>query len=57
MHLQLPGEVVTCKLKVEGPRVVATLPTHAPVWDGMRLSVIDLNGKGLRIAGGGACRL
>ncbi|MDA4117460.1 MAG: hypothetical protein OK455_03865 [Thaumarchaeota archaeon] len=57
MHLQLPGEMVTCKLKVDGPNVVATLPAQSPVWEGMRVAVIDLNGKGLRVAGGGTCRL
>ena len=31
----------------------ATLPGPVPVWDGMRLVVVDLNGKNLRVAGGG----
>ena len=58
IHLQLPGEMLTCKLKAEGPgdaRVTASLPSGAPVWDGMRVGVVDLNGKGLRVAGGGTC--
>lgn len=56
MHLQLPGEVVTCKTKVEGARVTASLAAQAPVWEGMRVALIDLNGRGLRVAGGGVCR-
>jgi len=36
--------------------VTATLPSGAPVWEGMRVSAIDLNGKNLRVAGGGQCR-
>jgi hypothetical protein len=58
MHLQLPGEILTCKLKAEGTsgRVTAMLPSAAPVWEGMRVGVVDLNGKGLRVAGGGTCR-
>ncbi len=58
LHLQLPGEVLACKLKAEGSGdglVTASLPSVAPVWDGMRVSVIDLNGKNLRVAGGGEC--
>ncbi len=57
MHLQLPGEMLTCKLKAEaGTTFSAALPSGAPVWDGMRVGVVDLNGKSLRVAGGGACR-
>jgi hypothetical protein len=58
MHLQLPGELLTCRLNARGPgsgRVVASLPSGAPVWEGMRVGVVDLNGKGLRVAGGGTC--
>jgi len=58
MHLQLPGEILTCKLKADGPGselVTASLPSSAPVWEGMRVVVVDLNGKGLRVAGGGTC--
>ena len=57
LHLQLPGEILTCKLKAEGSgALAASLPSGAPVWEGMRVSVVDLNGKGLRVAGGGTCR-
>jgi hypothetical protein len=59
MHLQLPGEILTCKIKAEagGEKLTASLPSGAPVWDGMRVGVVDLNGKGLRMAGGGTCRV
>ncbi len=59
LHLQLPGEILTCKLKADSPggtSVTASLPSGAPFWEGMRVSVVDLNGKGLRVAGGGTCR-
>jgi selenocysteine-specific translation elongation factor len=58
LHLQLPGEMLTCKLKAEdsGGSYTATLPAGAPVWEGMKVGVVDLNGKNLRVAGGGACR-
>jgi selenocysteine-specific translation elongation factor len=58
LHLQLPGEMLTCKLKAEpsGGALTAALPSGAPTWEGMRVGVIDLNGKNLRVAGGGTCR-
>ena len=34
----------------------ATLPAPVPSWEGMRVVVVDLNGKGLRVAGGGTVR-
>lgn len=58
MHLQLPGEILTCKIRAEessGELVSALLPSAAPVWEGMRVGVVDLNGKALRVAGGGIC--
>ncbi|MDG7020921.1 MAG: hypothetical protein JRN23_03205 [Nitrososphaerota archaeon] len=58
MHLQLPGEILTCRLESGAPgTLVASLPSGAPVWRGMRVGVVDLNGKGLRVAGGGVCSL
>jgi selenocysteine-specific translation elongation factor len=64
LHLQLPGEMLTCKLRAEssgaGPVITTTktasLPSGVPVWEGMRVGVVDLNGKNLRVAGGGVCR-
>jgi hypothetical protein len=59
MHLQLPGEILTCKVKAGEPGtggMTASLPSVAPLWDGMRVGLVDLNGKGLRVAGGGTCR-
>lgn len=57
MHIQLPGEMLTCKLKADGQSTLtASLSSVAPLWEGMRVGVVDLNGKGLRVAGGGTCR-
>jgi len=53
LHIQLPGELLTCKLASSGAGLRADLPEQVPVWPGMRVSIIDLNGKGLRVAGGG----
>jgi selenocysteine-specific translation elongation factor len=60
LHIQLPGEMLTCRLKSggsEGGLVTASLPSAAPVWEGMQVGVIDLNGKNLRVAGGGKCHV
>jgi hypothetical protein len=58
LHIQLPGEMVTAKVSPgQGDVYTASLPTPVPVWDGMRVAVIDLNGKGLRIAGGGSMKI
>lgn len=54
LHLQLPGELALSKITKEGDFCVATLPHPAPVWEGMRIAVLDLNGKNLRVAGGAA---
>ncbi len=57
LHLQLPGEMAIAKITDEGAGMfTAALPNPAPVWDGMRVVVIDLNGKNLRVAGGGTVR-
>ncbi len=54
LHLQLPGELVMAKMAaLPGTGFTASLPNQVPVWPGMRVGVIDLNGKGLRVAGGG----
>ena len=55
LHLQLPGEILTCKLTQSGGKVSASLPSPVPVWQGMRVGVVDLNAKSLRVAGGGTC--
>lgn len=59
MHLQLPGEMVTASFS-QGPspeELTALLPFPVPIWRGMRAAAIDLNGKGLRVAGGGRYNL
>ena len=58
LHLQLPGDLVTAKFSaIKGSDLAASLPYQVPVWGEMRLSVIDLNGKSLRVAGGATARL
>jgi selenocysteine-specific translation elongation factor len=58
LHVQLPGEMVPARIEGEdGAGLSASLPFRVPAWDGMRLAVIDLNGKGLRVAGAGTCKL
>jgi len=53
LHLQVPGEMLSCKVSQSGSRLTAKFASKCPVWPGMRVCVIDLNGKGLRVAGGG----
>jgi len=59
LHLQLPGEMLPASIRRAngGEEIAAKLPSKVPIWDGMPVAVIDLNGKGLRIAGGGTCKL
>ncbi len=57
LHLQLPGELVLASIVKEGDLYSAKVPGPVPVWEGMRLAVIDLNGKGLRVAGGGLAKV
>ncbi len=56
LHVQLPGELSLArviKLGNSSDRLQAKTVSKVPVWQGMRLVVVDLNGKPLRIAGGG----
>lgn len=53
LHLQLPGVLATARVESKDDRVTATLQNPVPVWNGMKVALVDLNGKGLRIAGGG----
>ena len=56
LHLQVKGETVPAKLtSIGGGLTEAVLPWQAPVWEGMKTAVLDLNGKGLRVAGGASC--
>ena len=57
LHLQLPGELVPARLDAESGGLRAKLPISSPLWDGMRVVVLDLNGKGLRVAGGAAVKM
>ena len=58
LHLQLPGALVPAKFSETAPgKVQAELPSEVPVWNGMRVAVVDLNGRPLRVAGGGTCIL
>jgi selenocysteine-specific translation elongation factor len=53
LHIQLPGEMVLASIAKDADLYTATVPSLVPVWEGMRLAVLDLNGKNLRVAGGG----
>lgn len=57
LHMQLPGEMVPSKVTAAGETYSASLQYAAPIWDGMRVCLVDLNGKGLRVAAGGTCKL
>ena len=58
LHLQLPGQLVPAYVEpARGGGLVATLPSGVPVWRGMKVGVIDLNGRALRVSGGGACKI
>ncbi len=57
LHLQLPGELAPARFEAAGAgKVSARLPWQAPVWEGMRAAVVDLNGGNLRVAGGATCK-
>jgi selenocysteine-specific translation elongation factor len=56
LHLQLPGETLPARIeRGEGSRLTAILPTEVPAWEGMKTAILDLNGRPLRVAGGGTC--
>ena len=58
LHVQLLGETLPARLEQgDGGRLKVVLPAEVPAWNGMRVAVLDLNGKPLRVAGGGACNL
>jgi selenocysteine-specific translation elongation factor len=59
LHIQCAGELKVCKVSRDpngGGVYEAAMQSGAPFWDGMRTGIIDLNGKPLRIAGGGRIR-
>ncbi|MGA2199122.1 MAG: EF-Tu/IF-2/RF-3 family GTPase [Nitrososphaerales archaeon] len=54
LHVQLPGELAIARVGTGTSGLfTASLANPVPVWDGMRVVVVDLNGKNLRVAGGG----
>lgn len=60
LHVQLPGElavVSVSKKENRGDSLTLTLQHEVPIWQGMKVSLIDLNGKNLRVAGGGTVSL
>ena len=49
LHLQLPGELAIAKITDEGSGIfAAALPNPIPTWEGMKVVVVDLNGKNLK---------
>ena len=57
LHVQLPGEIAPARIEKSAGTLSAKLPWQAPVWEGMRGAVIDLNGGPLRVAGGLTAKL
>ena len=54
LHLQFPGEMVPARVTSSGATLTSKLPWQVPVWDGMRVCLVDLNAGSLRVAGGGS---
>jgi selenocysteine-specific translation elongation factor len=56
LHVQVNGEMVVAKVSQgeSSSELIASLPYETACWEGMRVSLIDLNAKPLRIAGGGS---
>jgi selenocysteine-specific translation elongation factor len=60
MHVQLPGELAVTSVSKDEKKsglLNLSLQHEVPVWQGMKVSLIDLNGKNLRVAGGGTVSL
>jgi selenocysteine-specific translation elongation factor len=57
MHLHVAGETLKANFSKRDGNLHALLRYEVPVWQGMRAAVIDLNGRGLRVAGGGPCNV
>jgi selenocysteine-specific translation elongation factor len=55
LSLQLPGELIVSKIsKGENQNeLVASLPFDVPIWERMRICILDLNAKNLRVTGSG----
>ncbi|MDG6999446.1 MAG: hypothetical protein JRN15_10065 [Nitrososphaerota archaeon] len=55
LHIEVAGELLTTRVTqgAASNRRIAKLTNSVPSWDGMRVSVIDLNSKALRVIGGG----
>jgi len=59
LHFEANGEFLVSRI-VQGKSPnsrIAKLSENIPVWDGMRICVLDLNSKPLRVVGGGAVKL
>jgi selenocysteine-specific translation elongation factor len=61
LHIQVNGEFLVARVSQGGSttssnpsEIVVSLPNDIPCWEGMQACLIDLNGKPLRIAGGGS---
>lgn len=55
LHMQMPGPLILGKISkgAKDDDIVTTLQTEVPLWQGMRMCIIDLNAKSLRVAGSG----
>ena len=56
LHAQLPGEIVLGKISkgTQQNQLLVSLQLEVPVWEGMKVCIIDLNAKNLRLAGVGS---
>lgn len=58
LHLEVCGESLVSRIVQGGSpdSRIAKLQSQVPCWEGMKVSVIDLNSKSLRVVGGGLVR-
>ena len=57
LHVQLPGAILPGKLVRAGGSTTVQVVSEFPQWPGMRFALVDLNGRGLRVAGGGTIKV
>jgi selenocysteine-specific translation elongation factor len=56
LHVEVLGETIPAAVTGDGRDLRAVVPWQVPAIEGLRVAILDLNGKSLRVAGGGTCR-